>query len=127
MLRKVDGDLSLHYWDWNTDPAGLFTESFMGSASDSDGIGEPWLSGGFYDPAPSGDNYRDEGFHSLNQSPPSYPLHANPADPPNILVRDKRWGAPPVGQTVPLQGGGTLTGPTMPSVMNADLLTSSWD
>src|SRR5439155_10117252 len=33
MLREVDPDLSLHYWDWNTDPAGLFTATFMGSAN----------------------------------------------------------------------------------------------
>src|SRR5262249_16249544 len=38
LLREVDPQLSLHYWDWTTDPrttpaGGLFTPSFMGSAS----------------------------------------------------------------------------------------------
>lgn len=56
-LRKIDPQLSLHYWDWTTDPTkqirhgqsfSLFTPDFMGSAH---GVaGEPWLSAGFYDP-----------------------------------------------------------------------------
>jgi hypothetical protein len=40
LLREVDPDLSLHYWDWTTDPrstaggrAALFTPQFMGNAS----------------------------------------------------------------------------------------------
>jgi hypothetical protein len=39
LLREVDPDLSLHYWDWTTDPrnstggTNLFTAQFMGSAS----------------------------------------------------------------------------------------------
>lgn len=48
MLREEDPQLSLHYWDWNTDPAGLLTNTFMGS-SGGDAC-EPWLSNGFYDP-----------------------------------------------------------------------------
>ena len=42
-LRLVDSELSLHYWDWNEDPAdtkdkdgksiNLFTSSFMGNAN----------------------------------------------------------------------------------------------
>ncbi|MEU6141127.1 tyrosinase family protein [Streptomyces sp. NPDC047081] len=47
LLRRVDPDLSLHYWDWTTDPrvsgvgrAALFTTTFMGSASGD--IGEPF-------------------------------------------------------------------------------------
>lgn len=30
LLREVDPDLSLHYWDWTTDPSFLFTADFMG-------------------------------------------------------------------------------------------------
>ena len=51
-LRLVDADLSLHYWDWNEDPAdttdsdgnklNLFTSSFMGSPTVK--TQEPWLS-----------------------------------------------------------------------------------
>lgn len=40
LLREVDSQLSLHYWDWTTDPrvgsgsrAALFTPEFMGNAS----------------------------------------------------------------------------------------------
>jgi len=98
MLREVDPDLSLHYWDWNTDPASLFTATFMGNANGD--AGDPWLSAGLYDPNIVGDNYRDNSIHSLNQGPPSYPLHANPADPPKTLTRNKQAGAPPVGQSV---------------------------
>ena len=29
MLRQVDPRLSLHYWNFNEDPAALFTSSFM--------------------------------------------------------------------------------------------------
>lgn len=29
MLRRIDPELSLHYWDWNQDPCELFTPSFM--------------------------------------------------------------------------------------------------
>ncbi|WP_350151053.1 tyrosinase family protein [Nitrosomonas sp.] len=56
-LREIDPELSLHYWDWTTDPRkqvrngvtfSLFTSDFMGN--DNGDAGEPWQSGGFYDP-----------------------------------------------------------------------------
>ncbi len=97
MLREADPDLSLHYWDWNTDPAPLFNAAFMGSTNGD--AGEPWLSAGLYDPNIVDDKYRDNSIHGLNQSPPSYQLHANPADPPKSLTRNKQGGAPGVGQT----------------------------
>jgi hypothetical protein len=98
MLREVDPDLSLHYWDWNMDPASLFSSSFMGNASGD--AGDPLLSAGFYNPNPAGDNYRDDSIHGLNQGPPpSYDTHANPADPPKSLKRNKSAGAPPINQT----------------------------
>src|SRR5712692_4415539 len=44
LLREVDPALSLHYWDWTTDPrstaggrAALFTPHFMGNASGNAG------------------------------------------------------------------------------------------
>jgi hypothetical protein len=95
MLREIDPDLSLHYWDWNSDPAPLFTASFMGSANGD--IGEPWLSAGLYDPNIAGDDFRDDFIHALNTSPPSYELHSNPADPPKHVTRAKQAGAPAVG------------------------------
>jgi hypothetical protein len=117
MLRAVDPDLSLHYWDWNTDPGSLFTADFMGNASGD--AGEPWLSAGFYDPTPAGDNFRDDSIHPLNQPTPtpstwSYQLHANPADPPQNLTRNKQAGAPRVGQST-----GSLFWPTDAQLVNA--------
>src|ERR1700730_4331119 len=100
MLRTVDPDLSLHYWDWTTDPAPLFTNTFMGSANGD--AGDPWLTAGLYNPNPAGDNYRDKSIHSLNQPTPnpstwSYAPHAYPRDPPKDLTRAKQGGAPPIG------------------------------
>ena len=34
LLREVDPDLSLHYWDWTTDPTPLLTPDFMGGEGD---------------------------------------------------------------------------------------------
>ncbi len=98
MLREVDPDLSLHYWDWNQDPTPLFTANFMGNAQGD--VGAPWLGAGLYDPNPNpADNYRDNQTHGLqNRSGnTSYELHSNPADPPKTLTRNTQAGAPPVG------------------------------
>lgn len=98
MLREVDPDLSLHYWDWNQDPTPLFTANFMGSAQGA--VGAPWLAAGLYNPNPNpADNYRDDTIHGLqNRSGnTSYELHSNPADPPKTLTRNAQAGAPPVG------------------------------
>jgi hypothetical protein len=35
LLRDVDPDLSLHYWDWNEDPHELFTPAFMSGSGDA--------------------------------------------------------------------------------------------
>ncbi len=103
MLRDVDADLSLHYWDWNTDPDTLFSGTFMGNASaavNGGAVGDPWLSAGFYNPTPVGDSYRDDNVHSLNLGPPpTYKLHSNPFDPPQNLKRSKAAGAPPINKT----------------------------
>jgi len=78
MLREVDPDLSLHYWDWNEDPHDLFTSGFMGSASGN--AGAPW-EGTIYDPSAA--QHRD--------------LTGNPADPPNSLTRGLPGGGPSLG------------------------------
>jgi Common central domain of tyrosinase len=91
-LRLVDSELSLHYWDWNEDPGdtkdkdaksiNLFTSSFMGSANGD--AQEPWLSAGFYNSSPVGENYR--GIDPFDTE------HSNPADPPVALTREKPRG-----------------------------------
>jgi len=96
LLRQVDPQVSLHYWDWNDDISPLFP--LFGNMTGE--AGEPWLSAGFYNPTVAGDNWRDEGFHGNPFTPPStgnYELHANPADPPKNRARSVQSGAPPVG------------------------------
>jgi hypothetical protein len=69
MLRQINPQLSLHYWDWTQDPTAipnanlgggvtgtlnLFTQDFMGyGGSTFQPIGEPWLSAGYYVPGAS--------------------------------------------------------------------------
>ncbi|MES0151773.1 tyrosinase family protein [Mesorhizobium sp. M0012] len=93
MLRQVNPQLSLHYWDWTQDPRGipganlgkgmtgtlnLFTADFMGyGGPTSKEIGEPWLSARYY--IPGATPHRD--------------VSRNPADPPRI-VRRSIVGAP---------------------------------
>lgn len=87
MIRQINPQLSLHYWDWTQDPRAipnanlgggttgtlnLFTPAFMGYGGSSDApIGEPWLSAGYYVPGASLD--RDS--------------TGNPADPPDVVNR----------------------------------------
>lgn len=98
LLRQVDPQLSLHYWDWNDDISPLFP--LFGNMTGE--AGDPWLSAGFYNPAAPGDNWRDESIHP-NPFPPggtgSYELHSNPADPPKNRARNVQSGAPPVGSS----------------------------
>lgn len=90
MLRQINPQLSLHYWDWTQDPRAipnanlgggttgsldLFTTDFMGEKNGL--IGEPWLSAGYY--VPSAVNYRSTNpFDAVNK---------NPADPPREVTR----------------------------------------
>lgn len=87
LLRQINPQLSLHYWDWTQDPTAipsanlgggstgtlnLFTPDFMGYGGSSTApIGEPWLSAGYYVPGASPD--RDSS--------------GNPADPPDVVNR----------------------------------------
>lgn len=82
LIRTIDPRLSLHYWDWTTDPSPLFTPDVMGSRNGA--AGEPWLSAGFYDP--NADPYRgDSAFDAA---------HSNPFDPPRNLTRQIEGGVP---------------------------------
>jgi hypothetical protein len=90
MLRQINPQLSLHYWDWTQDPRSipnanlgggmtgnldLFTSDFMGEKNGN--IGEPWLSAGYY--VPGAANYRStDPFDAVNN---------NPADPPREVTR----------------------------------------
>ena len=93
MLREVNPNLSLHYWDWTQDPRAipnarladgatgtlnLFTSAFMGHGGSSpQPIGEPWLSAGYY--VPNAVNFRSTDEFD--------PVNNNPADPPRSVIR----------------------------------------
>jgi len=88
MLRSINPQLSLHYWDWTQHPRAvpnanlgdgttgtldLFTSDFMGyGGSTFASIGEPWLSAGYY--VPGVDPHRDASG-------------GNAADPPRNVKR----------------------------------------
>jgi Common central domain of tyrosinase len=104
LLRQINPQLSLHYWDWTQDPRAipnanlgggttgplnLFTSDFMGyGGSAPASIGEPWESGGFYDSGASPD--RDSS--------------GNPADPPLAVNRSV------VGVPATVQGDNDILG-----------------
>ncbi|MDQ4015987.1 MAG: tyrosinase family protein [Thermoproteota archaeon] len=76
-IREIDPELSLHYWDWNTDPHPLFTSDFMGNTNGD--AGAPWL-GKIYDPG----------------ADPAREDTGNPADLHRTLTRDLQAGAPTI-------------------------------
>jgi hypothetical protein len=91
LIRQVDPELSLHYWDWTQDPQhlpdgeggfiNLFTEEFLGNANGL--AGEPWQANA----AP----YRPDGFYVPDADPyrsdiENDPAHDNPFDPPRNLT-----------------------------------------
>lgn len=92
MLRQINPQLSLHYWDWTQNPTNipnanlgggttgnlnLFTNDFMGTVSGS--IGAPWLGAGYYDPG---------------AAPMDRDTTGNPADPPTDVSRGPNSLAP---------------------------------
>jgi hypothetical protein len=93
MLRQINPQLSLHYWDWTQDPRNipganlgggttgnlnLFTVDFMGyGGAASASRAEPWLSAGYYVPGTANDRDTTD----------------NPADPPADVFRNVS-GAP---------------------------------
>jgi len=103
LLRAINPQLSLHYWDWTQDPRSipnanlgsgttgtlnLFTPDFMGYGGNTQQpIGEPWLGAGYY--VPGAANYRStDPFDSVNN---------NPADPPREVVRSVGGSPEPSG------------------------------
>jgi hypothetical protein len=151
LLRQVNPALSLHYWDWNSDPSNLtdadgnvinlFGPNFMGNADpavNGGTVGDPLLTAGFYNPAAA--NYRDNvSPKPLNRPNPndpstfSYGANGNPADPPKTLVRGKIAGAPPVGKWLkdPFNGDWTVVPAGTPGAVywasDSDLINApSW-
>lgn len=103
LLREVDQEISLHYWDWNDDPHPLFTSDFMGESSGD--AGEPFLSHGFYDP--TADPYRGDAFD---------PDHNNAYDPPRTLTRGLPSGPPVIGGAAWPPDADILTANTYPAM-----------
>jgi hypothetical protein len=115
--------VSLHYWDWQTDPrhtpdgrggfVNLFTPEFMGSADGS--AGDPWLSGGQFFPPPS------KGFYDPKANPFRSDLdfnpNDNPFDPPRTLERA-------VGQNAANPDGTPNLGASDAQVIQADSFPS---
>jgi hypothetical protein len=100
MIRQINPQLSLHYWDWTQDPRAipnanlgggstgtlnLFTADFMGHGGNTEQpIGEPWLSAGYYVPGVLPNRDRDQ--------------TENPADPPKNLLRSVSGSPIPVAE-----------------------------
>ncbi|KAF9927394.1 hypothetical protein BGZ67_007537 [Mortierella alpina] len=102
LIRQINPQLSLHYWDFKDDPrciqkgnigggeigpVNLFDSNFMGSPGiqQSDNpiggeIGEPWLSAAFYDPLAGTPGH-----------PPDRDVTSNPADPPKYIMRPSNY------------------------------------
>jgi hypothetical protein len=84
MIRTVDPELSLHYWDWTQDPRtlpdglggtiNLFASDFLGSSSGP--AGDPLQANGFYVPGAS----------------PARDVSDNPFDPPLDVSRNMSSG-----------------------------------
>jgi hypothetical protein len=102
LLREVEPGLSLHYWDWTTDPSpdgangavNLFSPEFMGAAAGT--AGEPWLSAGIYNPTAV--RNRDSTL--------------NPFDPPRSLIRSVGRGIP----TLPWSDAEIIAAETFPEM-----------
>jgi hypothetical protein len=99
LLREINPQLSLHYWDFKEDPrsipkgnlgggnispVNLFETKFMGSPSGE--IGEPWLTAGFYDPKVGTPGHPQD--RDINSNP-------HPADPPKLVERLSTYPGPP--------------------------------
>lgn len=98
LLRQINPQLSLHYWDFRDDPRNmpdgnigggavglvqLFDDPanpFMGSSSGS--AGDPWLSQGFYDPAAGTSGHPPARISGDD-------LDHNPYDPPTDIPRTR--------------------------------------
>lgn len=101
LLRQINPQLSMHYWDWTQDPTdipdgnlgggttgtlNLFTADFMGYGGTTDAaIGEPWQN----DVAP----FDSDGYYVPGADPHRDGAGGTPADPP-LLVERSVFGSP---------------------------------
>ncbi|MCU1260904.1 MAG: common central of tyrosinase protein, partial [Bryobacterales bacterium] len=107
LIREINPQLSLHYWDFKEDPrniqngnigggmmgpVNLFDANFMGSPGiqenvnpDGGPMGEPWLSAGFYDPQAGTSGHPQDRDAS----------GGTPADPPKFVMRPSNYPGPP--------------------------------
>ncbi len=101
LIREINPQLSLHYWDFKDDPraapdghggvVNLFDANFMGSPGIDEGvnpnggeIGQPWLGAGFYDPQAGTTGH-----------PQDRNISGNPTDPPKFVMRPSNYPGPP--------------------------------
>jgi hypothetical protein len=102
LLREEDPELSLHYWDWTTDPRkqvapngevfNLFTEDFMGIATGR--IGDPWQQEGFYDPCANLPTAANPNPVNPARSNRSHDPMLNASQPPKSVNRSVDAGTP---------------------------------
>jgi hypothetical protein len=105
LLRDINPQLSLHYWDFKDDPRNipngnigggnvgpvtLFDANFMGSPGiqenvnpDGGPMGDPWLTAGFYDP-----------LAGTSGHPQDRDFSQNPVDPPKLVMRPSNYPGP---------------------------------
>jgi hypothetical protein len=106
LIREINPQLSLHYWDFKEDPRAipnanlgggnvgtlnLFDVNFMGSPGIQENvnpaggpIGDPWLSAGFYDPQAGTSGH-----------PQAREVSGSPTDPPQFVMRPSNYPGPP--------------------------------
>jgi hypothetical protein len=125
LLRQINPQLSLHYWDFREDPrnipagnvgagavgnVNLFDANFMGSSSGS--AGDPWLNAGFYDPQAGTPGH-----------PPNRDATDNPVDPPPDIPRTRAPFVPgsapdPYDKTNASDGIGLNSNKAFPAMRN---------
>jgi hypothetical protein len=110
LIREINPQLSLHYWDFKDDPrnipngnigggntgtVNLFDPdpnlNVMGSPGIQENVnpnggpmGEPWLGAGFYDP-----------LAGTSGHPQDRDVSGNPVDPPKLVMRPSNYPGPP--------------------------------